>query len=566
MFHYIRRHQGMALVFILLVIISFVVFFSPEGSLGGGGRGGQTDFGSIEGKPIEREEFVVSYREAQLSYLFRFGTFPDSRARQFGYDVDEQARTRLLLLRKLDEFGIQVTDAAVAEWITKSNAFKEDPTGPFDQEAYERFTEQILRRQGLSAEDFHRFIRHEIGIQQLVEVVGLTGRLVTEAEARALFRQENEQAATAVVLFSATNHLQTLSVDPGAIGQFYTNRMAVYRNAERVQVNYVRFDPTNYTANAEAVLNSGTNLTDRVAAIYVERGADAFTDDDGNPQPESEAKQAIREELMESQAMIEARRAANQFAEKLLEMEPAKLENFETVAAADGLTVGVTAPFDQQSGPTDLDDILFNFIQTAFQLTPEEPFSIPLVQENAVYVIGLKQRLPSEIPTLDEIRPKVVQDWRENRAREIARQEGRAYYSSMTNQMAQGKSFDEIAEETEANLMALPTFSRTTRSLPGLDPRLNLNTLRSIAFDLEPGETSEFRVTADGGFILHLYSVTPPVELAMTSEFPDFIDELRGRRQQLAFSAWFREQMDRSQLSGPAVDDSESDPAAAVPN
>ena len=55
-----------------------------------------------------------------------------------------------------------------------------------------------------------------------------------------LYKREHQEVATEAVFFSASNYLAGVTVPPSALAQFYTNRLAVYRLPERVQVSYVR--------------------------------------------------------------------------------------------------------------------------------------------------------------------------------------------------------------------------------------------------------------------------------------------------------------------------------------
>jgi hypothetical protein len=71
MFHFFRRHQAWGLILIGLVIVSFLVFFSPYSKMQGryGGRTG--DLGSIGGRQVEPEEYYHAVKEARLEYLLR---------------------------------------------------------------------------------------------------------------------------------------------------------------------------------------------------------------------------------------------------------------------------------------------------------------------------------------------------------------------------------------------------------------------------------------------------------------------------------------------------------------
>ena len=51
------------------------------------------------------------------------------------------------------------------------------------------------------------------------------------------------------------------------------------------------------------------------------------------------------------------------------------------------------------------------FAKAAFALTPEEPMAgEPILSEDAVYVIALKKRIPSEVQPLDAVRDQLFHD------------------------------------------------------------------------------------------------------------------------------------------------------------
>jgi hypothetical protein len=134
------------------------------------------------------------------------------------------------------------------------------------------FIQQVLRPRGLQADDLERFVRHYMGVQELIATVGLGGKLVTPEEIRGLYQREHEELATEAVFFSASNYLAEVTVSPEMLSSFYSNRLAMYRIPERVQVNYVRFDLTNFTAAAIKELAAMTNLDMQIDEAYRQGG------------------------------------------------------------------------------------------------------------------------------------------------------------------------------------------------------------------------------------------------------------------------------------------------------
>ena len=278
MFDSIRRHQKWLWIVISgLTIISFVWYFNPQVTQGGygGGWGGEQAVGSIYGRPVSRQAYFDVYQESRLRYFLSYQHWPgnDDLSRQM---VEREAHHRLLLIEKLQEINLQVSDAAVAQWIAE--AFRDPEQKVFRKEAYDRFVKEALPNQSLRVTDFERFVRHEVGIQHLVAVAGVSGRLVTPQEAEAVYRRENEAVEAEAVFFVSSNYLANVTVDAAAVAQFYTNQASLYRVPERAQVAYVKFEATNYLAEADTRMVQDTNLNLRIERLYSGTGANFFKD------------------------------------------------------------------------------------------------------------------------------------------------------------------------------------------------------------------------------------------------------------------------------------------------
>ena len=249
----IRKHQTwLWAVIITATVVSFVIYFTPTSQVGSGRMTDDGDFGSLDGRPITRDEFMEAYRETRLMYLFRYGDWPDRNAQRFGFDPERETRSRLLLIHKLKDLNVQVSHEAIEQWIADSPAFRRRDEKIFSTEAYQSFLQNTLPNGGLTPADFQRYVAHEIGVQQLFAVAGLSGALIPPREAEAQYRQENEQVEALAVFFQSASFLTNVVVDPVAVAQHYTNRQAEYRIPEKVQVSYVKFDVTNSNTRSSA--------------------------------------------------------------------------------------------------------------------------------------------------------------------------------------------------------------------------------------------------------------------------------------------------------------------------
>lgn len=552
MFANIRRHQKWLWVVISsAVIISFVWYFNPDNRYGnhGGGALGNSAIGSMNGRPVTRNEYMEAGREAQLQYLFRFGQWPkdDQNARQFGWSPERGARDRVILAETLRQQDVRIGDAAVAQWIAE--AFRDPKNNTFRLQVYQDFVKQ-LPAHGLSEKDFTRFVRHQVGIEHLGNLASATGKLIPPQEAEELYRKENEKVDAQVVFFNATNYAAQVKMDPAAIATFYTNRSANYAIPERLQVGYVAFESSNFLAAADQKIKSDTNFAARVAQMYEKRGANFYTDTNGAPMAPEAAKEKIKAEARQEFALLEARKQAIDFASKLIEMTPKAVTNLEVLAKQNGLKVQLTAPFSQFSSPAGL-NVPDTFGRVAASLSPEEPFSEqPIVGEDAVYIIAHNKRIPREIPSLESVRAQVTEDYRRAESLKLAQAAGVAFQAAATNGLALKTEFQAIAQAGKLTAVKLSPFSQTTSTIPELASGNDTSSVKNSALALTPGQAGPFVRTRDGGFVVYVAARLPVSEIPK-EELHTFMDTLRKRRQGEAFEEWFRKETELARVSLP---------------
>jgi hypothetical protein len=508
------------------MIIALFFFFTPQNKSGGG----TGDLGTINGKKVTPQAYAQALNEFKLSYLFHYGKWPNANITQA--DMDREAYNRLFLIQKASDLGIHV---GIKETAAEANQMLHSLGREGQTITPQAFAQQILQPQNMTLADFENFVHHYLVIQQLAQAVGTSGTFVTPQEAAAVYRREHQELATQIVFFSATNYLASIKLKPDDVAKFYTNYLAEYRLPDRVQISYVAFELTNFQAQAKAQL-AKTNLDEQVDAIYFQYGAKAFPD----AKTPAAAKAIIREKLIDQQARMDASAQANDFASTLFAMDPVHAENLATLAKQKGLTVHVTHPFSADAGPQEF-DAPEGFAKTAFSLTPDEPFANPILGQDAVYVIALAGQLPSEIPPLAAIRARVTQDCEMQQATALAQAAGTNFSAKLTVGMAAGKKFAAVCAANDLHPETLPPFSLTTRELPALSDRAELNQVKQVAFTAEIDQASKFEPTSDGGFILYVQSQLPIDQAVMNTDLPQFTANLRRSRESEAFDEWFNQ-------------------------
>ena len=527
-----RKHSKWLWAFLIVIMSVSLTWWGAGNSRNGGGSGGD-NFGSLYGKKITRQDFINARNEFYLFYWFRNHEWPSNLKSD---DMDQQIYLRLLLTRKAQSLGIHVSDEAAG---TAGAAVLHSLDQGGQRTSPDLFESQVLKPQGFTMEDFERFARNDLVIQQLIEAIGLTGELVTSEEATELYQRDHQELFAQVVFFSASNYFSQVPITPAAVGQFYTNYMAAYRLPDRVQVSYVAFDLSNFLATAEQKIGK-TNLNEQVEANFRRYGMEAAP----SAKTPQEARAYIRESLLRRLALNEAAQKANDFAKDVFGQTPVRAENLAATAKRDGLTVQTTKPFDIQYGPAEF-PASASLIKAAFALTPDEPFAGPIAGQDGVYVIALDKSLPSEIPPFDQIRDRVTSDYQVMQGSMIAQRNGTNFVHELAAQMAAGKTFAAACVSAGLHPETLPPFSMGTAELSQLRDRAPLNHVKSVALGTPVGRASGFEETETGGFILFLEKKTPVDRPTLDVQLPQFVAQMRRERANEIFNAWLNSEANR---------------------
>jgi hypothetical protein len=541
----IRKHSSwLWWVIAALTIISFIWWgASPGTRYGSGGRG---SLGMIYGKPVTLEQFDAAQREFMLYYWTQRGEWPDRSANFTRTDMERETYLRLMMRAKARELGIHVSEnaqATAAENVLRSISRKGQ------QVPMAQFVDQVLKPEGLTVADFQRFVEGDLMIQQMIEVLGLPGALMPPQEAMQAYDQRHQEVAAEAVFFSATNYLAEVTVTPAAVGQFYTNFMAHYRLPDRVALNYVEYDLTNYLAAAEQEIGK-TNLASQVEAQYEAHGL-AGVPDAKTPE---DAKAKLREALLRREAAMMAMKAARQFVNPLFAMDPVKPENLVWLAKSNGLAVHSTAPFSETEGPAEF-AAPTELVDTAFKLNTDSPFSKPLPGAEAVYVIGLAQQYPSTVPSLSEIQNQVVNDYKFYEGAAKARAACTNFYVTASVQTSAGKTFAQAAQAAGKTPMVLKPFSLSSEAVPETEGLADVRQLKNAAFGTRPGHVSPVEATGAGGFVLYVQSLLPVDEAARADDMPKFLAQMRRNGEMEAFNLWLQAEANRELRNTPVYNE-----------
>lgn len=531
MFGSIRKHSKWLWgIIVFFTIISFVVFFGPGARLPGA-DGPRFNHGSIDGRPITSEELNAASRSVQLEYFLTHGQWPgrDQASRQRGFDLERAVYERLLLMARARDLGISISPESAArvasEVIRGSGA-----SSPSE------FQQRVLGREA-SLADLGAMAEQFLTQQQLMLTVGLPGSLVTTQAAALLWRHEHQEIAADVVNFPASDFFPNVTATLEDLQAHFAAQIERYRVPAKLAIHYIEFPVTNYwPVGGTMFTNNVTNITEFVAAVYQERGSNAF----GGKALEEAGEQIVNETIRNL-----ARRAATTNAQgihfEITDVDDVPPDALPKAAASAGLELKTSPPFDNQSFNPLLPPAV---VQRAFTLNAEHPVGEPVVTEDRVFLISLATNIPSHLPTFEAVSNRVEFDFKQMTANQMARAAGEALRATLVEGLARGERFGDIASANNVRPVALSPFSRSTRSLPELPPTVQMATLQEAAFQLSAGQLSEFIGGPAGGFLVYVKEFLPLDEKRRDQELPMVLSQVRQTAQNEAFQIWFRQQAD----------------------
>ena len=245
MLKYMRTHATSWFIKILLGLI-IVVFV-----LWGMGRiksKEETIVAKVGGDYITRVEFDRAYQNFYEYYMRIFGqqVSPDLLK---GLNIKQQALDQLIntaiIQHGFQQMRFQVSEGELRDAILQYPAFQRG--GKFDRDLYERF----MRSMGLDIEQFQVMIQRELMNQRMLALIGDTGVILAEEEARELYFLENEQINLSFVKISPKAFTHRVTVTQSDLEGYYAEHREAYRTPSQVTVHYLRFSPNAYLTEAE---------------------------------------------------------------------------------------------------------------------------------------------------------------------------------------------------------------------------------------------------------------------------------------------------------------------------
>ncbi len=559
-----RHHKTVMWIIIVATIVTFVYYLTPNANRGGGGGGGSgpsVAAGTIDGEPVGQPQFDAAMREAKVAMFMMTGRWP-ATSEETTQQLTGLAFRQLYIAAKLKEMDLDVPVEATAELTRK--IFRVQPGQTLSKDKFEEFVRNDLNDKGkVSEDDFYHWVSDQVGMKILIELYGMNGELITSKEVESFFRRDHESMSVELARFPLTNYTAQIVPTEQDIQDLYVKRQAAYRLPDREQIDYIQFNPSNYLAIADTIMAGTSNLDSLIEQKYLSQDAASWKDEAGNPLSAEAAKAKMKENYRLQRSAEAARTNAMQLTQlffdsrkknQLITNAPATnapatnqlitRDELEKFAASNGLSVVTPPPFDEQNPPKEM-QIPPVYLDMIFHLDTSDPDDqyklVPAT--NGFFLVVLERKLPSENQPLEAVRARVIEDYRNQKAMDLAIHAGTNFEAVAREGLAKGLSFDDICAEQKIKPQILTPFSHETKAIPEIQDENEFDYIKGIAYQLPVGQIAPFEQPAADGFVIYLKGRTPVDESIVQRDLPAFLVSQRELRQSAAFGIWLNQEM-----------------------
>jgi peptidyl-prolyl cis-trans isomerase D len=462
MFEFIRTHQRLMQIFLMLLIVPSFVLVGISGYQGFGDDA--NTLAKVGGEKISQQEFDGALRQQMDRYRQMMGAQFDPKM------VDTPGARQELLNQLIGQHAVQaevkraklgVSDLTLKKNISESIAQVPglvDAKGNVDIERYKA----LLAAQGMTPDMYDARVRQQLAEQQLVGAVQGTAFAPRAMTAHIAEVTEQEREVQDLTLPIA-DFVAQVKVTDAMVKAFYDKNSVFFAVPEQAKVEYVVFD-------AAAIADQVT-VSDAEVTAYYQQNQKRFTDAESRrashiliavKKDASAADKAAAKAKAEA-VLAEVRKAPADFA------KIAKAHSQDPASAELGGDLDVV---EKGALPKPVEDAIYNLKQGEISNVVESEFGYHILT-----VTALK---PAEVKPLDTVKGEIVAD--------LKKQKSAKKYSELAEQFTntvyeQSDSLKPVADKLGLKIQTADGVMRMPSPALGTSPVNSPKFLKAIFAD-----------------------------------------------------------------------------------
>ena len=370
------------------------------------GRGDKASGSADYAAKVDRTR--ISIEEYQKSYYRLRSIYEQIYGRSMTPEMEKQANLKKLALDSLIDnlivkkeaarMGVNVSKKELEDAIAAIPAFQKD--GAFNFQQYQ----QTLKTNRMTPKEFEAAQEEELMVKKAREKVKEKAT-VSDDEALKHYKKQHDKVDLQFASFSPADVKGSIKLSDQDLNSYLQAHQERFKTPEQVSVSYCIVDPAKVAATLA--------VTDEEAQAFYQKNIDRYQGK-GEILPFAQVKERAKADALKA-------KGAKQAYELVADALNKNLKNADLSAAASALGTKVEqtplftamAPAAALAGETEV-------VKRAFTLKQGE-LGGPIETARGVYLIKVKEKQPSAVPPLAQIKARVEALALEEKAQEVAK-------------------------------------------------------------------------------------------------------------------------------------------------
>jgi peptidyl-prolyl cis-trans isomerase D len=388
------------IVFVVIVLSFIGTIFLVWGKGSDGVKGSSGYAAKVDSTKIGLEDFQQSYYRLRGIYEQIYQkSLPPEVEKQLG--IKKMALDNLIesvLVRKAaKKMGISVSKDEVSAAIEAVPAFQKN--GAFDFQQYQ----QTLKGNRMTPSDYEESQKSELLIKKTRKTIQ-DKATVSDADAESYFHKKNDKLELQYTIVTPATVISEVKLSDQELTAYLQAHQDQFKTAEQISIQYILIDPS--------TLASKVTVSEEEINTYYQKNIDRYQGK-GGILPLSEVKDRAKADATRQKAGKEAYEKAADIINKNIASA-----NLQGAASALGTKVIESQLFTAKALPANLATETA-LTKKAFMLKAGE-MAGPIETAKGIYAVKLKERKPSEVPPLAQIRSAVEAVAKQDKAKELA--------------------------------------------------------------------------------------------------------------------------------------------------
>ena len=452
MFEFIRTHQRLMQIFLMILIVPSFAFvgISSYKSFGSDAN----TIAKIDGHPLTQQEFDNALRNQLDSYRQRLGAQFDQKmfdTPEFKQNIFDQLVAERAVGAEVTRAHLTVTDAMLQKAILE--VFGSD--GKFDMERYKA----ILAAQGMTPAMNDQRMRREMALMQVGGAIQNTG-FAPHTLAKTVSDIGAQEREVQELLLPVADFVPQVKLTDDMVKAFYDKNAKLFEVPEQAKIEYVVFNSD--------VVASQVSVTDAEVADFYAKNQPRFS----TPESRTASHILIAVKKGASAADKAAAKAKADAIDAELKKAP---QDFAKVAKAKSEDPG-SAPQGGDLGVIEK-GLLVAPVEAAIYKLKQGEISDVVESEFGYHIITVTALKPAVVKPLDEVKADVAAELKKQKAAKKYSELAEAFTNTVYEQ---ADSLKPVADKLGLTIQSASGVSRTPSPVVGAVPYNNAKFLAAL--------------------------------------------------------------------------------------